>query len=157
MPRLGGWLLLGRGLTALTPRSSACVGPPTAGWVPCMAGISYGCFASCTIGLVSRGYRGRPAGQVRSSDVAIYLAYVAGLTSLSACHRRGRGPRARRWPPPTANLAVRQPISGALLGGRPAVGYYGFYELRLIAGVGANPQDGDCRGRPPAAVLLVGG
>ncbi|MGB9227079.1 cytochrome c biogenesis CcdA family protein, partial [Mycobacterium sp.] len=79
---LGGWLLAGRELTALTPR------PLAVRWAPTVRlgsmygyGVSYALASlSCTIGpflaVTGAGLRG---GSIVGS-VAIYLAYIAGLT-----------------------------------------------------------------------------
>ncbi|EFD78575.1 integral membrane protein [Mycobacterium tuberculosis T85] len=143
---LGGWLLLGRGLTALTPRSLGVRWAPTVRLGSMYGyGISYAVLrCSCTIGPFSRGYRGRACGAVRSSgSVATHLAYVAGLTLVvgvlavaAATASSALADRLRRI------LPFVNRISGALLVVVGLyVGYYGLYELRLIAGVGANPQD----------------
>lgn len=151
---LGGWLLLGRGLTALTPRSLGVRWAPTVRLGSMYGyGISYAVASlSCTIGpflaVTGAGLRG---GSVVGS-VAIYLAYVAGLTLLAyvagltlvvgvlavaaATASSALADRLRRI------LPFVNRISGALLVVVGLyVGYYGLYELRLIAGVGANPQD----------------
>lgn len=120
---LGGWLLLGRGLTALTPRSLGVRWAPTVRLGSMYGyGISYAVASlSCTIGpflaVTGAGLRG---GSVVGS-VAIYLALADRLRRI---------------------LPFVNRISGALLVVVGLyVGYYGLYELRLIAGVGANPQD----------------
>lgn len=142
---LGGWLLLGRGLTALTPRSLGVRWAPTVRLGSMYGyGISYAVASlSCTIGpflaVTGAGLRG---GSVVGS-VAIYLAYVAGLTLVvgvlavaAATASSALADRLRRI------LPFVNRISGALLVVVGLyVGYYGLYELRLIAGVGANPQD----------------
>ncbi|CKZ06260.1 integral membrane protein [Mycobacterium tuberculosis] len=98
---LGGWLLLGRGLTALTPRSLGVRWAPTVRLGSMYGyGISYAVASlSCTIGpflaVTGAGLRG---GSVVGS-VAIYLAYVAGLTLVvGVCLPSRPRPRARRWP-----------------------------------------------------------
>ena len=145
---LGVWLLSGRELNALTPRS---LGPRWApdvrrrSWLAGMYGygISYAIASlSCTIGpflaVTAAGFRG---GSVLSG-VSIYVAYVAGLTLVvgvlaiaAATAGSALADRLRRV------LPFVNRISGVLL---VLVGlyvaYYGVYELRLFAGR-VNPRD----------------
>jgi cytochrome c biogenesis protein CcdA len=145
---LGIWLLSGRELTALTLRP---LGPRWApnvrqgSWLVGMYGygVSYAIASlSCTIGpflaVTAAGFRG---GSI-VTGVAIYLAYVAGLTSIvgvlaiaAATARSALADRLRRI------LPFVNRISGALL---VVVGlyvaYYGVYELRLF-NARANPND----------------
>ncbi|HSS23351.1 MAG TPA: cytochrome c biogenesis CcdA family protein, partial [Mycobacterium sp.] len=145
---LGIWLLLGRELTALTPRP---LGPR---WAPNVRqgsrivgmygyGVSYAIASlSCTIGpflaVTAAGFRGESI----ITGVAIYLAYVAGLTLVvgvlaiaAATASSALADRLRRI------LPFVNRISGALL---VLVGlyvaYYGVYELRLFNSR-ANPHD----------------
>ena len=145
---LGVWLLSGRELTALTPRP---VGPR---WVPHVRqgpriagmygyGVSYALASlSCTVGpflaVTGAGLRG---GSLLTS-VAIYLAYVGGLTLVvgvlaiaAATASTALTDRLRRI------LPFVNRIGGALL---MAVGlyvaYFGVYELRLF-NAGADPGD----------------
>ncbi len=142
---LGGWLLLGRGLTALTPRSLGVRWAPTVRLGSMYGyGISYAVASlSCTIGpflaVTGAGLRG---GSVVGS-VAIYLAYVAGLTLVvgvlavaAATASSALADRLRRILPFVNRISRALLVVVGLY-----VGYYGLYELRLIAGVGANPQD----------------
>ncbi|AFE14026.1 putative integral membrane protein [Mycobacterium tuberculosis RGTB423] len=152
---LGGWLLLGRGLTALTPRSLGVRWAPTVRLGSMYGyGISYAVASlSCTIGpflaVTGAGLRG---GSVVGS-VAIYLAYVAGLTLVvgvlavaAATASSALADRLRRI------LPFVNRISGALLVVVGLyVGYYGLYELAPDCRCrGESPGCGDCRGRPPA-------
>jgi cytochrome c biogenesis protein CcdA len=141
---LGVWLLSGRKLTALRP-----LGPR---WAPTVRlgsmygyGVSYAIASlSCTIGpfLAVTG-AGLRSGSVLGS-VAIYLAYVAGLTLVigvlaiaAATASSALADRLRRI------LPFVNRISGVLLVLVGLyVGYYGLYELRLLsAGPHTNPQD----------------
>jgi cytochrome c biogenesis protein CcdA len=145
---LGVWLLSGRELTAMTPRP---VGPRWApnvrqgSWIVGMYtyGVSYAIASlSCTVGpflaVTGAGFRG---GSV-VSGAAIYVAYVAGLTSVvgvlaiaAAMGGSALADRLRRI------LPFVNRISGVLL---VLVGlyvaYYGVYELRLF-NTRANPHD----------------
>jgi cytochrome c biogenesis protein CcdA len=141
---LGIWLLSGRELTALTPRS---VGPR---WAPDTRlvsmygyGVSYALASlSCTIGpFLAVTAAGLRAGSVLTG-VSIYLAYVAGLSLVvgvlavtTATATSALADRFRRA------LPLVNRIGGALL---VLVGlyvaYYGIYELRLL-GARANPHD----------------
>ncbi|OBG73042.1 hypothetical protein A9X05_03080 [Mycobacterium sp. E3298] len=141
---LGGWLLSGRGLSALTPRP---VGPR---WAPTVRlgsmysyGVSYAIASlSCTVGpflaVAAAGLRG---GSIVTA-VAIYLAYIGGLTLVvgvlavaAATASSAMVDHLRRI------LPFVDRISGALL---VLVGvyvcYYGAYEVRLL-GANANPRD----------------
>jgi len=142
---LGVWLLAGRELTALTPR------PLGVRWAPTVRlgsmygyGVSYAIASlSCTVGpfLAVTG-AGLRAGSVVGS-ASIYLAYVAGFTLVvavlaiaAATASSALTDRIRRI------LPFVNRIGGALLVLVGLyVGYYGIYELRLIAGARANPQD----------------
>ena len=145
---LGVWLLSGRELTALTLRP---VGPRWApnvrqgSWMVGMYtyGVSYAIASlSCTIGpflaVTGAGFRGGSF----ITTVAIYVAYVAGLTSVvgvlavaAAMGGSALADRLRRI------LPFVNRISGVLL---VLVGlyvaYYGVYELRLF-NTRANPHD----------------
>ncbi|BBX97515.1 cytochrome c biogenesis CcdA family protein [Mycobacterium lacus] len=142
---LGVWLLSGRELTALTPRQLGVRWAPTVRLGSMYGyGVSYAIASlSCTIGpflaVTGAGLRG---GSILGV-VSIYLAYVAGLTLVvgvlavaAATASTALAERVRRV------LPVVHRIGGALL---VLVGlyvaYYGLYEVRLVAGAGANPQD----------------
>jgi cytochrome c biogenesis protein CcdA len=140
---LGVWLLSGRKLTALRPL--------LARWAPTVRlssmygyGVSYAIASlSCTIepflAVTAAGSRN---GSVLGS-VAIYLAYVAGLTLIvgvlamaAATASSTLADQLRRI------LPFVNRISGVLLVLVGLyVGYYGLYELRLFNGAYANPQD----------------
>ena len=141
---LGVWLLSGRELRALRPLGAR--------WAPTVRlgsmygyGVSYAIASlSCTIGpflaVTGAGLRG---GSVLGS-VAIYLAYVAGLTLVvgvlaiaAATASSALAARLRRL------LPFVNRISGVLLVLVGLyVGYYGRYELRLLNGdAHTNPQD----------------
>ncbi len=143
---LGSWLLSGRELTALTPRQFGVLSAPTVRLGSMYGyGVSYAIASlSCTIGpflaVTGAGLRG---GSILGS-VAIYLAYVAGLTLVvgvlaiaAATASSALADRLRRI------LPFVNRISGALLVLVGLyVGYYGLYEVRLTTGAMANPQDG---------------
>jgi cytochrome c biogenesis protein CcdA len=141
---LGVWLLAGRQLAVLRPR-----GPQ---WAPMARlgsmfgyGVSYAIASlSCTIGpflaVTGAGLRG---GSILGS-VAVYAAYVAGLTLVvgvlavaAATASSVLADRLRRI------LPLVNRISGALLVIVGLyVGYYGLYEVRLFDMTApANPQD----------------
>jgi cytochrome c biogenesis protein CcdA len=145
---LGFWLLSGRELTALTPRPMGPRWAPNArqgSWLVGMYGygVSYAIASlSCTVGpflaVTGAGFRG---GSI-VTGVAIYVAYVAGLTAVvgvlaiaAAIGGSALADRVRRI------LPFVNRIGGALL---VVVGlyvaYYGVYELRLFNGR-ANPHD----------------
>lgn len=141
---LGAWLLSGRNLSALTPRSLGPRWAPTARLGSMYGyGISYAIASlSCTVGpflaVTAAGLRG---GSILTG-VTIYLAYTAGLTlvvgvlaAAAATASSAVVDRLRRMLP-----AVHR-IAGALL---VLVGlyvaYYGSYELRVF-GANGNPQD----------------
>jgi cytochrome c biogenesis protein CcdA len=141
---LGVWLLSGRELTALTPRS---LGPR---WAPDVRlgsmfgyGVSYAIASlSCTVGpFLAVTAAGLRAGSI-ATGVLVYLAYVAGLTLVVGVLAIGAAmtsaavvDRLRRV------LPFVNRISGALL---VLVGlyvaYYGVYEVRLFD-FRANPED----------------
>jgi cytochrome c biogenesis protein CcdA len=141
---LGGWLLAGRELAALRPLGAR--------WAPKVRlgsmygyGVSYAIASlSCTIGpflaVTGAGLRG---GSVLGS-VAIYLAYVAGLTLVvgvlaiaATTASSALADRLRRI------LPLVNRIGGALLVLVGLyVGYYGLYEVRLFSpGAHVDPQD----------------
>jgi cytochrome c biogenesis protein CcdA len=153
---LGIWLLSGRELTALTPR------PLNLRWAPKVRrgsrtvgpivgmygyGVSYAIASlSCTIGpflaVTAAGFRsGSTIG-----GVAIYLAYVAGLTLVvgvlavaAATASSALADRLRRLLPFVNRISgVLMVLVGVY------VGYYGLYEVRLFSAITsaqANPQD----------------
>ncbi len=142
---LGGWLLAGRELTALTPR------PLAVRWAPTVRlgsmygyGVSYALASlSCTIGpflaVTGAGLRG---GSIAGS-VAIYLAYIAGLTLVVgvlavavATASSALTDRIRRILPFVSRISGAVLVLVGLY-----VGYYGLYELALINGARANPED----------------
>lgn len=142
---LGGWLLAGRELTALTPR------PLAVRWAPTVRlgsmygyGVSYALASlSCTIGpflaVTGAGLRG---GSIVGS-VAIYLAYIAGLTLVVgvlavavATASSALTDRIRRILPFVSRISGAVLVLVGLY-----VGYYGLYELALINGATANPED----------------
>ncbi|MGO9509720.1 MAG: cytochrome c biogenesis CcdA family protein [Mycobacterium sp.] len=142
---LGGWLLAGRELTALTPR------PLAVRWAPTVRlgsmygyGVSYALASlSCTIGpflaVTGAGLRG---GSIVGS-VAIYLAYIAGLTLVVgvlavavATASSALTDRIRRILPFVSRISGAVLVLVGLY-----VGYYGLYELALINGARANPED----------------
>jgi cytochrome c biogenesis protein CcdA len=141
---LGGWLLSGRSLSALTPRSLGPRWAPTARLGSMYGyGLSYAIASlSCTIGpflaVTAAGLRG---GSILSG-AAVYLAYSAGLTlvvgvlaAAAATASSAMVDRLRRM------LPFVNRITGALL---VLVGlyvaYYGGYEVRLF-GPNGNPHD----------------
>lgn len=142
---LGGWLLSGRKLAGLAPGVFGRQWGPTVRLGSMYGyGVSYAIASlSCTIGpfLAVTGASLRGGSMVGS--VAIYLAYVAGLTLVvgvlaiaAATASSAVADRMRRV------LPFVNRVSGVLLvlvGSY--VAYYGFYELRLITGAGANPRD----------------
>jgi cytochrome c biogenesis protein CcdA len=153
---LGVWLLSGRELTALTPRPFDLRWAPNVrqrSWLVSMYGygVSYAIASlSCTIGpflaVTGAGFRAGFRGGSIVGGVAIYLAYVAGLTLVvgvlaiaAAMASSALADRLRRI------LPFVNRISGALLVLVGLyVGYYGFYELRLFSttmSAHANPQD----------------
>ncbi|MDT5146109.1 MAG: hypothetical protein QOC58_754, partial [Mycobacterium sp.] len=141
---LGCWLLSGRGLTAQTPRTLGLQWAPTARLGSMYGyGVTYAIASlSCTVGpflaVTGAGLRG---GSVVAA-MAIYLAYVAGLTLVvgvlavaAAAASSAVSDRLRR------TLPLIHRLSGALL--VPVglyVAYYGVYELRL-SGPRATAQD----------------
>jgi cytochrome c biogenesis protein CcdA len=145
---LGVWLLLGRELSALTPRPLGPRWAPKAGQRSRMLGmygygISYAIASlSCTIApflaVTAAGFRG---GSI-ATGVLIYLAYVAGLTLVvgvlaiaAATASSALTDRLRRI------LPLVNRIGGALLVAVGLyVGYYGLYELRLL-NAEADPRD----------------
>jgi cytochrome c biogenesis protein CcdA len=145
---LGVWLLSGRELTALTPRPLGVrLAAPTVRLGSMYGyGVSYAIASlSCTIGpflaVTAAGFRG---GSI-VGGVAIYLAYVAGLTLVvgvlaiaAATASSALADRLRRL------LPFVNRISGVLLVLVGLyVGYYGLYEVRLFSATSAaaNPQD----------------
>jgi cytochrome c biogenesis protein CcdA len=142
---LGGWLLTGRELTALTPRPLGPRWAPTARlWSMFGYGVSYAIASlSCTVGpFLAVTAAGLRSGSVLTG-VSIYLAYVGGLTLVvgvlalaAATASSAVAERLRRI------LPFVNRISGALL---VLVGlyvaYYGVYELRLFSATVASPPD----------------
>jgi cytochrome c biogenesis protein CcdA len=141
---LGVWLLFGRMLSALSLRPVDLRWAPTARLGSMYGyGVSYAIASlSCTIGpflaVTAAGLRGRSV----VTGVAVYLAYIAGLTLVvgvlaiaAATASSAVTERLRRI------LPFVNRISGALL---VLVGlyvaYYGNYELRLFT-TNASPQD----------------
>ena len=164
---LGLWLLSGRELTALTLR------PLRAGWAPNVRrgswlasmygyGLSYAIASlSCTVGpflaVTAAGLRG---GSV-VAGVAIYLAYVAGLTLVvgvlaiaAATASSALADRLRRI------LPFVNRISGVLLVLVGLyVGYYGLYEVRLFSAttsVYESPEDAVITGAGRVQGVLAG-
>lgn len=142
---LGVWLLSGRELSALAPRA---LNPR---WAPTVRlsslygyGVSYAIASlSCTVGpflaVTGAGLRG---GSVVGA-VAIYLAYIAGLTLVvgvlaiaAATASSAVADRLRRLLP-----FVNRISGGLLVLVGLYVGYYGRYELRLLSGARADPTD----------------
>ena len=145
---LGIWLLLGRQLTLLTPKSLSGRWAPTVRLGSMYGyGVSYAIASlSCTVGpflaVTAAGIR---RGSVVGS-ISIYLAYVAGLTLVvgvlavaAASASSALADRMKRI------LPFVNRISGALLVAVGLyVGYYGLYEVRLFGANGnadTNPQD----------------
>jgi len=141
---LGGWLLAGRELSALTPRPLNLRWAPTARLGSMYSyGVSYAIASlSCTIGpfLAVTG-AGLRAGSV-VTGVSVYLAYIAGLTLVvgvlalaAAMASSALAERLRRVLP-----FVNRISGGLLLLVGAYVAYYGGYELRLFT-MNASPQD----------------
>ncbi|OBF79196.1 hypothetical protein A5791_11775 [Mycobacterium sp. 852002-51163_SCH5372311] len=143
---LGAWLLAGRKLTILRPLGARWAPNLRQGsWMTGMYGygVSYAIASlSCTIGpflaVTGAGLRG---GSVLGT-VAIYAAYVAGLTLVvgvlavaAATASSALADRLRRILPLVTRIGgVLLVIVGLY------VGYYGLYEVRLFT-ANANPQD----------------
>ena len=149
---LGIWLLWGRELTALTPRSFGMRWAPTVRLSSLYGyGVSYAIASlSCTIGpflaVTGAGFKAGARGGSIVGGVTIYLAYVAGLTLIvgvlaigAATASSALADRLRRA------LPFVNRINGVLLVLVGLyVGYYGLYEVRLFStttGVQGNPQD----------------
>jgi len=141
---LGGWLLAGRELSALTPRPLNLRLAPTVRLGSMYSyGVSYAIASlSCTIGpfLAVTG-AGLRAGSV-VTGVSVYLAYIAGLTLVvgvlalaAAMASSALAERLRRVLP-----FVNRISGGLLLLVGAYVAYYGGYELRLFT-MNASPQD----------------
>jgi cytochrome c biogenesis protein CcdA len=142
---LGIWLLSGRELTLLTPKSLSGRWAPTVRLGSMYGyGVSYAIASlSCTVGpflaVTAAGIRG---GSVVGS-ISIYLGYVAGLTLVvgvlaiaAASASSALADRMKRI------LPFVNRISGALLVAVGLyVGYYGLYEVRLFGNAHTNPQD----------------
>ncbi|BAX91851.1 cytochrome c biogenesis CcdA family protein [Mycobacterium shigaense] len=145
---LGAWLVAGRELAALTPRSLGPRWAPKAGQRSRILGMySYGvsyaiASLSCTIApflaVTAAGFRG---GSV-AGGVLIYLAYVAGLTLVvgvlamaAVTASSALTDRLRRVLPLVNRIGGLLLIVVGLY-----VGYYGLYELRLLY-ADADPQD----------------
>ncbi|OBF62566.1 hypothetical protein A5753_15135 [Mycobacterium sp. 852002-51971_SCH5477799-a] len=143
---LGVWLLSGRALSALTPRPLGPRWAPTARLGSMYGyGISYAIASlSCTIGPFLAATAAGLRGGSLVTDLAIYLAYSAGLTlvvgvlavaAATASSAMVDVDRLRRL------LPFVNRVGGALL---VLVGlyvaYYGGYEVRLF-GANGNPQD----------------
>jgi len=138
---LGVWLFSGRELTALTPR------PFGARWAPTVRlgssygyGVSYAIASlSCTVGpflaVTAAGFRAGFRGGSVVGGVAIYLAYVAGLTLIvgvlaigAATASSALADRLRRLLPLVNRMSGALLVLVALY-----VGYYGLYEIRLFS------------------------
>ncbi|CAM4284079.1 Cytochrome C biogenesis protein transmembrane region [Mycobacterium basiliense] len=143
---LGVWLLLGRELAMLTPRPFGPRWAPTARLGSMYGyGVSYAIASlSCTVGpfLAVTG-AGLRAGSTLGS-VAIYVAYTAGFTLVvgvlaiaAATASSALADRLRRMLPMVNRLS-----GGLLILVGLYVAYYGWYEVRLIAGRLADPRDG---------------
>ena len=145
---LGGWLLAGRELSALTPRPLNLRWAPTARLGSMYSyGVSYAIASlSCTIGpfLAVTG-AGLRAGSI-VTGVSVYLAYITGLTLVvgvlavaaamaSSALLSGWADRLRRILP-----FVNRISGGLLVLVGLYVAYYGGYELRLFT-MNASPQD----------------
>jgi cytochrome c biogenesis protein CcdA len=141
---LGVWLLSGRELTSLTPR------PLGARWAPTVRmgsmygyGVSYAIASlSCTVGPFLAVTAAALRGGSLLDGVAIYAAYIAGLTliigMLAVSLATASSALVDRM---RAVLPFVNRISGALLILVGCyVGYYGLYEIRLFSANG-NPQD----------------
>ncbi|GJO02574.1 cytochrome C biogenesis protein CcdA [Mycobacterium marinum] len=142
---LGVWLLSGRELAALTPSGFGPRWAPTARLGSMYGyGVSYAVASlSCTIGpflaVTGAGLRG---GSILGA-VAIYLAYIAGLTMVvgalaiaAATASSALADRLRRVLP-----LVNRISGGLLVVVGLYVGYYGYYEVRLTSGLLVDPQD----------------
>ncbi len=149
---LGIWLLSGRELTALTPRSFGMRWAPTVRLSSLYGyGVSYAIASlSCTIGpflaVTGAGFKAGARGGSIVGGVTIYLAYVAGLTLIVGVLAIGAATASSAL----ADLLRRalpfvNRINGVLLVLVGLyVGYYGLYEVRLFStttGVQGNPQD----------------
>lgn len=152
---LGIWLLSGRELALLTPKSLRGRWAPTARLGSMYGyGLSYAIASlSCTVGpflaVTAAGLRG---GSVVGS-IAVYLAYVAGLSlvvgALAVAAASASSAMADRM---RIVLPLVNRISGVLLVLVGLyVGYYGYYEVRLF-GAGRN-----ARVNPEDAVIRTAG
>ncbi|GFG76471.1 cytochrome c biogenesis CcdA family protein [Mycobacterium botniense] len=142
---LGVWLLLGRELTALTLRFSRRTWAPTARLGSMYGyGLSYAIASlSCTIApflaVTAAGFRGGSLLGI----VAVYLSYVAGLTlvvgvlAVAAVSASSALAGRLRQALPLVNR-----LGGALLVLVGLyVGYYGVYEVRVVADTRVNSPD----------------
>ncbi|MCW3843821.1 cytochrome c biogenesis protein CcdA [Micromonospora yasonensis] len=151
----GGWLLAGRQLPALTPRPAA--GPAVRARFGSMAlfGAGYAVASlGCTIGpflaVVVAGFRaGSPA-----AGVGLFVAYALGMglavgaAALAvALARESLVRRTRRAAPLLGRLAG---LLLVLTGGY--VAWYGWYEVRLLAGGDAGDPVIDAAGRAQGAL-----
>jgi cytochrome c biogenesis protein CcdA len=143
---LGIWLLVGRDLTALTPRSLlAGHGRAPTARIGSMFGYGVGyavASLSCTIGpflaVTGAVFRGGPA----LDGLMVYLAYAAGfgllvgvLAVAVALARSALIDRMRRILPSVNRISGVLLIAVGLY-----VGYYGFYEVRLFV-LNGSPTD----------------
>jgi cytochrome c biogenesis protein CcdA len=141
---LGFWLLLGRDLAALTPAARSARWAPTARLGSMFGyGLSYALASlSCTIGP----FLAVTGAALRSDSFAdglfVYVAYIGGFTAVvgalavaAALARSAVADRMRR-----ISRYVNR-ISGLLLVAVGLyIGYYGYYEIRLLSPTGGGPD-----------------
>ena len=141
---LGGWLLSGRELSALTPRRLNLRWAPTVRLGSMYGyGVSYAIASlSCTIGpfLAVTGAALRAGSVV--TGLSVYLAYVAGLTLVVGVLALAAAMASSAWADRLRRiLPFVNRISGALLVMIGLyVAYYAGYEVRLFT-MNADPQD----------------